>query len=142
LSGTPGLIRGIIGYDVHPNAAVEGMLGIGVRDADNDGSVLGVNYNSNFRVRSTYGLFVKPKVNIGNFEVFGRLGYARTSVRSNITVGGVGSDSRNTHGDFAYGVGANWQFSPKYYAGLDAMRYYDKDSIRVDGLTLSVGTRW
>jgi hypothetical protein len=142
LSGHPGLIRAIVGYDVHPNAAIEGMLGFGIRDAKNDGQVLGLNYNANFRVRSTLGLFVKPKMDFGNVEVFGRAGYAQTRLRTNLVTGVGSSGSNESNGDFAYGVGANWRFNPNVYAGLDLMRYYDKGSTRIDGVTLSIGTRW
>jgi opacity protein-like surface antigen len=142
LSGHPGMIRGIVGYQVHPNAAIEGLLGIGIHDSHHDGTVLGLNYNSNFRVRSTVGLFAKPKLDFGNFEVFGRVGYAQTRLRTNLTIGAANSGSNTSNGDFAYGLGANWRFNPRVYAGLDLMRYYDRGQTRIDGVTLSVGTRW
>lgn len=142
IGGNPGMIRGIVGYDLHPNAAIEGMLGIGIRDADNDGQVLGLNYNTNFRVRSTFGVFAKPKIDFGNVEVFGRLGYAQTRLRTNLVTGLGSSGSNTSDGDVAYGLGANWRFNPKMYAGLDVMRYYDRGTTKIEGVTLSVGTRW
>lgn len=142
IGGHPGMIRGIVGYDLHPNAAIEGMLGIGIRDADNDGQVLGLNYNTNFRVRSTLGVFAKPKIDFGNVEVFGRLGYAQTRLRTNLVTGLGSSGSNTSDGDVAYGLGANWRFNPKMYAGLDVMRYYDRGTTEIEGVTLSVGTRW
>lgn len=142
LSGHPGMVRGIVGYNLHPNAAVEAMLGIGIRDAHNDGQVLGLNYNANFRVRSTIGVFVKPKIDFGNFELFGRAGYAQTRLRTNLVTGAGSSGSNESNGDFAYGLGGNLRFSPNLYAGLDFMRYYDKGATRIDGVTLSLGTRW
>ena len=42
----------------------------------------------------------------------------------------------------AFGAGVNWQFSPRAYLGLDYMSYYDNGGTKINGATLSVGTRW
>jgi opacity protein-like surface antigen len=97
---TPQALRGIIGYNFHPYFAGEAMLSLGT-SSDSD---LGVDA----KVKHAYGLFIKPKYDFNNFEVFGRLGWARTKV--DVSVPGFsasGSDS-----DFAYGVGVNFNFNP------------------------------
>jgi outer membrane autotransporter protein len=81
---------------------------------------------------------VKPKYDINNFELFGRLGWARTKVN----VSGPGVDASGTGNDFAYGVGVNYNFNPRTYVGLDYMSYHDKDSVKVNGVTVSVGYRF
>lgn len=137
----PGAIRGIIGYDFHPMLAFEGMLGGGVADDDTSTTVSGVPANLNVKAKSMYGLWVKPKYNWEQFEFFARLGWAHTKVEvESRTVGVAGSTQSDD--DFAYGIGANWRFSPAWYAGIDWMRYSGQSGHKVDGLTLGVGYRW
>ena len=127
---TPQALRGIIGYNFHPYFAGEAMLSIGT-SSDSD---LGVDA----KVKNAFGLFIKPKYDINNFEVFGRLGWARTKVSVSVPgFSGEGSDN-----DFAYGVGVNYNFSPKTYVGADYLRLLDKNGTKVGGWTVSVGYRF
>jgi outer membrane autotransporter protein len=126
VKATPGAIRGIIGYDVHPNLAVEGMLEGGTgHDTDNGITA---------KLKSSYGVFAKPKYDFGNTEVFARLGFARTNV--GLSTGDV------TSNDFAYGVGVKYNVTPKVNVGLDYTRLADKDGVKVDGVTLGLGYRF
>lgn len=127
---TPQALRGIIGYNFHPYFAGEAMLAIGT-SSDSD---LGVDA----KVQNAFGLFLKPKYDFNNFEVFGRLGWARTKTRLSIP-GFTASGSDN---DFAYGVGVNYSFNPKMYVGADYMRLLDKDGAKVGGWTISFGYRF
>jgi opacity protein-like surface antigen len=125
----PGAIRGIVGYNVHPNAAVEGMLAFGVKDDDDA------------KLKHAIGLYVKPKVDIANnFELFGRLGYTRAKTEGN---GGPGIGSiSDSEGGFSYGLGANFRFAPNAYVGADFMRYFKKDGVKLEGFTVGVGFRF
>lgn len=135
ISAEPLVLRGIVGAELHPYVAAEAMLGFGVKDDST--SVAGVPVD--VEVKHTWGLFAKPKVMLGErVELYGRLGYARTKVDA----GGLGLSSSRTEGDFAYGIGANFNINQRTYAGLDWMQYYDKDGQKADGLTLSVGMRF
>jgi opacity protein-like surface antigen len=128
----PGMLRGIIGYDIHPNLAVEGMLGVGVND---DSTNIG-GANVNAKVQHTVGVYLTPKFNVTPaLDVFARLGYASTRVNLDSAVGSASS----TKGDWSYGAGVQYAFGRATYAGLDYMRYYNKDGVKVDGVTLSVG---
>lgn len=122
-SADPQALRGIIGYNFHPFFAAEGMLALGTKS------------DEGLKLRNAIGLFIKPKYNFGNVEVFGRLGWVRAKVR----VAGFGSD---TDDDIAYGIGLNYNLNPRTYVGADWMRYFDKDGVKIDGLTLSVGFRF
>lgn len=123
---SPGAVRGIIGYDLHPYVAVEGMVEGGTgTDTDNGVSA---------KLKSSYGLFVKPKYDIGNTEVFGRLGVARTNL--DLSTGDVSSNS------FAYGVGVKYNVTQRVNVGLDYTRLADKNGVKVDGVTLGVGYRF
>jgi opacity protein-like surface antigen len=126
----PQSLRGIVGYNLHPYFAVEGMAAFGTRD-DSDNGVTG-------KVRQQLGVFVKPKYAIDNFEVFGRVGYVNSKLRTSSATGTVNT----SEGDFAWGVGANYNINPRTYVGIDYLRSYDKGSSKVDGVTVGVGYRF
>ena len=44
--------------------------------------------------------------------------------------------------DFAWGLGVNYNFNPRTYAGIDYLRQYDKDGLKIDGWTINVGYRF
>jgi opacity protein-like surface antigen len=133
-SAKPSALRAIVGYNFHPNFALEGMLAGGVSNGSTNVSGVDVDV----KLQSSYGIFAKPKVNFDNFEVFARLGWTRERVRESSAFGSAtGSDD-----DFAWGAGASYNFSPKAYVTLDYLRYYSKDSAKIDGWTLGAGYRF
>lgn len=139
----PGMLRGMVGYNFSDNLAVEGMLGFGVRKDSATAGIAGVPVRVEGDVRHMYGIYVKPKAMIGNaFEVFGRLGYADTRLRSTASAGGVSATNTGSDGSFSYGLGANFNVAPRAYVGVDYMRYYKKDDVKIDGVTVSVGYRF
>ena len=123
-------LRGIVGYSFHPNIAVEGMAAFGTHGG-NDGGV-------DVKLHSSYGVFLKPKFDWNNFEVFGRLGWARTDVRASA----LGLSADRTDNDFAWGAGAAYNINPRTYVSVDYMRLDNKHSTRVDGWTLNLGYRF
>jgi outer membrane autotransporter protein len=127
---TPQALRGIVGYNFHPYFAGEALLAVGT----NSDSDLGVDAKAKY----AFGLFLKPKYNFNNFEVFGRLGWARTKVKFSVP----GFSASGTDDDFAYGVGVNYSFNPKLYVGADWMQLLNKDTAKVQGWTISVGYRF
>jgi opacity protein-like surface antigen len=134
-SAKPGLLRGIIGYNFHPNLAVEGMAAVGIKDDSRN--IGGVDVNA--KVQHSLGIYLKPKFNVTPaLEVFGRAGYASTQVKLDSALG----SSSTRQGDWSYGAGLTYSFGRATYAGLDYMRYADKDGVKVDGVTLSVGYRF
>ncbi len=131
----PGLLRGIIGYDAHPNVAVEGMLGFGVKD--DSMNIMGFDFN--VKAQHAYGVFVKPKINpTKELELFARLGYTRFKTE----VSALGMSASDSDGDFSYGAGLNYSISPTTHIGVDYINYFKKDGGKIDGLTVSVGFRF
>ena len=137
----PGAIRGILGYDFHPFFAVEGMLGGGVNDDDTNGVINGVPASVNVSNKALYGIFLKPKYAYNQVEFFGRFGWAHTKVEVESRTAGVASSTQSDD-DFAWGLGANFRFTPNWYVGIDWMRYSNQSGHRVDGMTLGVGYHW
>lgn len=139
----PMAIRGILGYDFHPFIGAELMLMGGVTDDDADTTVLGVPTNVNVKLRYAAGLYVKPKYSFNNqFEVFGRLGWAKSKVRVEANALGLSASDTESDDDFSWGLGLNYNVNPNMRVGLDWMRYYDRGNTKIDGWTISVGYRF
>jgi opacity protein-like surface antigen len=131
----PGAIRGIIGYEFHPNFAAEALLGFGVRS--DSATVSGVDLD--VKVRDMAGAYIKPKYDLGAGEVFARLGWTRTNSRVTASAGGASASGSATDSDFSYGIGANYRFNPRMNVGIDWMRYSNKDGGKIQGFTVSLG---
>lgn len=130
-----GALSGIIGYGLHPNVAVEGMLAFGIKDDTVHVGSIPVKTE----LEHAYGVFVKPRVMLSpNFELFGRLGYVESKVKA--SSGGISvSDS---DGDWAYGLGGNYYFDKNTYLTVNYMNYYRKHDSDVDGFTIGVGMKF
>lgn len=136
----PGAIRGILGYEIHPMVAIEGMAAWGVVDDDTTiASSLGP-ANANIELNHMYGLWIKPRYVMNQVELFGRLGWTHTKVEvSSSTFGVSRTDSDD---DFSWGLGVNFRFNPRMYVGLDWMRYSNQSGNKIDGITLGFGYHW
>jgi outer membrane autotransporter protein len=83
------------------------------------------------RQRASDGADVAAEAGCCSTEVFGRVGWARTSV----DLSGVDTKSN----DLAYGLGVKYNFTPRMNVGLDYTRYADKSGVKVGGVTLGMG---
>jgi len=134
----PDAIRGILGWDVHPTFAIEGMVGGGVSDDSKNLAFGATTANVNTKMDYMYGIWAKPRYIYDRSEFFGRFGWAHTKVEANR----AGVSASESQDDFAWGLGANYRFNPNGYVGIDWMRYSNQSNSHVDGLTLSVGWHW
>lgn len=138
LRAKPTVAGVIFGYELHPNWAIEGMAATHL-DADtislNGSDVTG----TSLKVKSAYGLFIKPKAMLTpELELFGRLGWVE-----NKTSGQVGNLSlTDTDNDFAYGLGLNYHFSKTTYGSLAYTNLYDKQGTKTQGITLGLGMKF
>ena len=133
----PHALRGIVGYEFHPNVAAEGMLAFGVRSDDQRRGV-----NVDVKLRHAFGVFDEAEVQLRPGRMFARVGYARVKVKATACVaGGCASDS-DSDGDIAWGFGANYNINPRMYVGADWMRLNDDDGGKIQGLTISFGYRF
>ncbi|GAB3189239.1 porin family protein [Hydrogenophaga aquatica] len=131
-SPKPDALRAIVGVDYNDNLAFEGMVGFGL----NDDSASNVAAD----LKSTYGLYVKPKVKLGErVELFGRAGWAHSKVA---VASNTGFSGTRSSGDFAYGVGVGYQITNAMSVNADYMRYFNKSGLKVDGYTIGLGFRF
>jgi opacity protein-like surface antigen len=127
LKVSPGMARGIVGYEFTPNVAMEGMVGLGAGSDTASGTTLKLN--------NMVGVFGKVQAPLADgVNVYGRLGVARTSLKAN----GV-SDSDT---GLAYGVGMTYDLSKTTYLNADYTKYHDRDDQKLEGLTVGVGFRF
>ncbi len=138
IKANPTMLGLVIGYEFHPNLALEGMAATNV-DSDvirfNGTDVPG----TSLKVNRAYGVFIKPKIMLTpEWELFGRVGWVE-----NKTTGQVGSYSiTDKDHDVAYGLGLNYHFSKTSYGALSYNNFYDKDGVKTRGAMLSVGMKF
>jgi opacity protein-like surface antigen len=132
-SSRPSNVRGIIGYELNDNLAVEGMLGLSAQDSSV--KVNGINSGVKSEVDNMVGVFVKPKIEVvEGLELFGRLGAARTKLS-------VGNETDSAT-SVAYGFGASYKLNPALSLNADYMTYHDKDDTTLKGVTVGVGYKF
>lgn len=135
----PKQVRLIGGYDVHPNLAVEGLIGLGAKEDKVEANGVTLKFNVDY----TVGLFLKPKVAVTpELELFGRVGYARTKYGFSSSVGDMDVSVSTSKNDTAYGVGAAYALNEKISINLDYMSYFSKDDAKIKGITLGVGMKF
>ena len=134
LKAKPTVLTGIVGYEINPNVAVEGFLGLGL----NKSSVTlgGASTNVDAKISSSYGVFLKPKVMVSNeVELFARLGYAKSTLKLSTR----GESESQTEGSFAYGLGGNYYLNKQTYLTASYMNLYSKEGTKATGFNFGVG---
>lgn len=134
----PSTFSGLAGYQINPYLAIEGYLGLGAGKATMTEN--GVNYGEKFKIDSSYGVFVKPRVAISNdMELFARLGYLESKFSdSNI----YNTIPKTKQGSVAFGVGANYYFDHRTYLTGSYMSHHSKDGFTVTGVSIGVGYKF
>lgn len=138
LKSRPAMLGVVLGYEVHPNLAIEGMAGTNI-DEDLI-SLNGVEVpGTSLKVKHAYGLFLKPKAMLTpELELFARLGWVENKTTGQVN----GFSLTDTDHDFAYGLGLSYLFSKTTYASLSYNSFYDKQNTRTRGAMLSVGMKF
>ena len=139
IKASPSAIRGILGYELNPNLAIEGMVAFGMSDATvkvNGQSVPGVK----MEIDNAVGVYIKPKTKLNdNVEIFARAGFAR--VKGTLSAVGFGTET-NSENSFSYGAGLSYAINPATALNVDYMQYLSKDGFKVNGFTFGVGFKF
>lgn len=137
LTASPTALRAVLGYEVNSNLSIEGMLAQGLDDSNV--SVSGIPIAVKYQIDNIHGIYIKPKISLApGIEAFARVGYAHgsaTATYQNISSSGNGNS-------FSYGLGLSYAINDKLSINVDAMSYYDKDSMKATGTTVGVGYKF
>lgn len=138
VKSTPKAVRGVLGYEVNDNVAIEAMAaaGTGYSDVDvTDQSTPGLK----FKINAMYGLYVTPKTLLAdNLEGFVRLGYAHA--RGTATLDAI--TSADSDSGFSYGVGIRYHFDKSTFLNVDYMSFLHKSDYKANGVTVGVGFKF
>lgn len=139
----PHMARGILGIELHPNIALEGMFALATKDDTFSAVTNGTPVNLTAEVEDAYGFAIVPKFKVTpKLELLGRVGYTQSSARVKLTDGTntiVGTDS---DGDLSFGLGLRYFFEKNYYVAFDHMNYYNRADTKVRAATLGLGMRF
>ncbi len=135
---SPSAVRGLVGYELHPNLALEGMLAFGLSDSDvslNGRTVPTVN----IKIDSVTGIYLKPKMKLSDaFEVFARLGFADMKIKSS----SPGYSESGSESSSSYGAGLRYAITSNYSVSADYMSYINKNGGKANGWTVGVGFKF
>ena len=135
---SPSSIRGILGYELNPNLALEGMAALGIGDATIKAG--GVSIDATAKINNAFGVYLKPKMKLNDaIEIFGRVGYARLKITA---PGDNGADESTSESRYAYGAGLSYAIDPKMSLNVDYMQYQKKDGVTANGFTLGDGYKF
>lgn len=118
LATDPAVVRGIVGYQLSPNLAIEGMMGLNVRDGKE--TISGITAKG--KIDRMLGVYAKPVYTVGDaFELYGRIGvvnYKATASAGNFSVSDSGTD-------FSFGIGASYKVTRDLSINVDYMDFGD-----------------
>ncbi len=143
VSITPKIVRGILGYEAHPNLAVEAILGFGVSDGTR--TVEGV--SAKLSIDNMLGLAIRPKIDLTpEFEVFARAGVARVKQSAKLEAKDASDvysiSASETETNPIFGLGAAYKVNASVSIVADYMSYYDKHNVTGKGFSLGVRYRF
>jgi opacity protein-like surface antigen len=127
------------GYNAHENLAIEVMAGTGLSDLKQSACYGEVCGSAKIKADSVFGIYAKPKIKLGDAELFARLGYSHTELKIKASFNGLSASEKFNEGDFSFGAGVSYSLTKQWYVQADYMRYLDKKGVELSGPTISVG---
>jgi outer membrane autotransporter protein len=138
LESSPTAIRGIVGYELNPNLAIEGLVAFGMND-DNFKVNGATAFGTKFELDNAIGIYAKPKVKFTpELEGFVRAGFARAKG----TASGGGQSFSASETGFSYGLGLSYALNKMTSINVDYMSYLDKNDFTATGYTFGVGYKF
>jgi opacity protein-like surface antigen len=139
IKASPTALRGIFGYELNPNLAIEALGAFGLSDSTIKANGVSVS-GFTMEIDNVIGVYLKPKTQLnGNLELFGRVGFAHS--KGTASAAGVASSSASENG-FSYGAGLSYAINPTTSLNADYMSYLNKDGFKANGFTFGVGFKF
>jgi OOP family OmpA-OmpF porin len=127
-----------VGWRFHPFVALElGWYDLGKYEFHGHGAAA---VDGSARARSV-GLSVVGILPIQAFDVYGRLGYARSELKVNASTSLIATNfnSKDQQNEATYGIGARWNFTPNWSLFGEWMK---NDRIEVDSYMFGIDYRF
>ncbi len=126
----------ILGYELHPNFAVEAMASTSFSDAEKSFG----DAKLSTTINSALGLYGVGKYQFENtgFEVFAKLGMTRADLKLKASDSEDSISETDSGSDISGGIGANYHVSDSIMLRAEYMNYYNKDSIKITGFGAGV----
>ena len=141
----PSAFMGIVGYDLHPNLAIEGAIGLGLGSGSSSVTDIDTNttYNIKTKIKSSYGVYLKPRYQISDeLEVFARVGYLKSKFENSISLGNISASESISEGSTAWALGGNYKLNSNLYLTAAYNQLHSKDGVKVKGLNFGVGSKF
>lgn len=127
----PLAVIGKLGYCFHRNFAVEGRLGLGLTEDENDA----YGHDVSMELDNLIGIYCKGFFDIDKkIQVYGLIGLTRAEG----TVEGPGFSDSDDDNDLSYGIGIDFKIAYKLYIGLEYMNYLSKSDYDLDAIAVGV----
>lgn len=126
-----------LGVRVHRNLAVE-LNYFRLGDYAFSSNIGGVNLSGEAKTKSL-GVSIVAIAPLDRFDIYGRLGYARSEIEASAEAGGFGASDRERDNEWYAGVGGRWNFAPNM--GLFA-EYQRNDKLEIDSYFVGVDFRF
>jgi Outer membrane protein beta-barrel domain len=127
----PNMYQITMGMHLHPNLAVEQVLGFNADSVP----ITRSGVTGFVKMKTSTGIYLKPRVSLldNKVTVFGRFGYASTAV-DYTTFPYVQS-----LGDKSFGLGVSYKLSDTVYLNVDHMSNFKRNGIEVKGTSVGIG---
>lgn len=124
------------GYQINPYFAIEGRIGIGVGEGEDDVTVGNTTVEVAVELENYYGIFARLGASVQNRAYpYAMLGYGKIGTAVNgATIGDID--------DYAYGVGVNFGFTEQLSGKVEWMNYYDEEDAEITGFSLGLQYRF
>jgi len=137
ISANPTSLRLLFGMKSSDSLSYEGLLALGM--ATGNGRYLNVNYG--IKANSVLGFYAKGTSKLSDsVQVFGRLGFTRTSLTDSASGPGGSAQQTTSGGSLSYGAGLNFNIDTSSSVNLDYMAYYNRNGINLNGLGVGYQT--
>ena len=112
-------VTAVVGYQIHPNIVVEGLLGLGMSNKD----FLKTNTNTySNKINNMFGIYVKPKFDITDTLSFNaRVGYSQATLEITDRTSTAERKLAYTSSGLSYGVGLSYAVQESLNINLDYM---------------------
>lgn len=126
----PSIFMATVGYGLHSNLAVEGVLGFSGKKGSSNGV--------DAKIKSTYGVYLKPRYQVNDaVEVFARVGYLKSKVEFSDE-----PDTATSQGSASWGLGGSYNIDKNLYLTAGYNQLYKKHGDKITGINFGVGYKF